>query len=496
FFGGIDFWTDDALAPLHPIREELSLLHGGMSRDSILLLASRMYLRVDSLERTAQLAPLARRIVARWKEVVGRIVGLSCGISQSFRLADPVLVPKQEVGASLLLQSTECDVADLTVRLDLPRAWSIGDGWSSTGSFGEQGQWSATVVVGDNPARTLPATSALYRPLRWEEGLYAHLSYTVDGYLVRSTVRAGYDIVSPHVLTAETERAWLAPSDAGSGAKLRYSVSNHLPHLTTGTMRVDVPVGWKGTNDRFAIREEDGSVSGSITVFPPGDVRPGEYIVTLSTDFASEAVSIRVFEVSVAPGIRVGIIGSYDTTLESAVKQLGLEYAVLGDQEVAEGDLSEYSTIIVDIRAYLVRDVLRTGAGRLLDYVHQGGNLIVMYQRTREWKPEYAPYPFMISRLRITNEDAPVSVLVPDHPLLRRPNEIGNEDWAGWTQERGLYFPAEVGSEYARLLSSRDPDEPELTTGYLVAKWGRGSYIYTSYVWYRQLRQNHPGAFR
>jgi hypothetical protein len=261
-------------------------------------------------------------------------------------------------------------------------------------------------------------------------------------------------------------------------------------------MRVDVPVGWKGTDTRFAIRDQDGSVSGSTTVLPSENVHPGEYAVTLSTDFASEQVAIKVFEVSVAPGIRVGIIGSYDTTLESAVKQLGVQYALLADQELVEGDLSRYSTIIVDIRAYLVRDVLRTETVRLLNYVHQGGNLIVMYQRTREWKPEYAPYPFMISRLRITDEDAPVSVLVPDHPLLRIPNEIGSDDWAGWTQERGLYFPAEVPGEYARLLSSRDPDEPELTTGYLVTKWGRGSYIYTSYVWYRQLRENHSGAFR
>jgi hypothetical protein len=93
-------------------------------------------------------------------------------------------------------------------------------------------------------------------------------------------------------------------------------------------------------------------------------------------------------------------------------------------------------------------------------------------------------------------EEAPVSILLPGHPILTSPNAIGPGDWQGWKQERGLYFPGDVPPQYQRLLACADPDEEPLTTGLLVAQVGTGAYIYTSYVWYRQLKEEHPGAFR
>ena len=143
-----------------------------------------------------------------------------------------------------------------------------------------------------------------------------------------------------------------------------------------------------------------------------------------------------------------------------------------------------------------VRDALRESNRRLLDYVRSGGNLVVMYQRQQEWKPEYAPYPFQISGRRVCVEEAPINVLDASHPLLNEPNRIGRSDWDGWIQERGLYFPSNVPENYRRLISSADPDEPQLDTGYLVTHDGRGSYIYTCYVWYRQLKEGNAGAFR
>jgi hypothetical protein len=120
----------------------------------------------------------------------------------------------------------------------------------------------------------------------------------------------------------------------------------------------------------------------------------------------------------------------------------------------------------------------------------------VMYQREAEWKPEYAPYPFQVSRRRVCDEEAPITVLSPAHPLMTSPNLIGDADWNGWKQERAVYFPSAVASEYERLLSSGDPDEPPTDTGYLVTFSGSGSYIYTTYVWYRELKEGNAGAFR
>ena len=355
---------------------------------------------------------------------------------------------------------------------------------------------STTLMVSSDARQTIPAPASLYGPDEWGRKLEARVSYSVKGYRLSSGVSAEFDIVASQVLKATPNRAWVAPAQAADGIEIAYSLSNHMPRSTEGMIRVSVPPGWKGEGERFAIPAEDQTLSGRIIVYPPVDVSSGNHVVELSTEHASESVRVRVFQVAVAPGLNIGIIKSYDTTLETAVSQLDCEFALLTDSDVARGDLSRFTTILVDIRAYLVRDSLRKHADRLLEYVREGGNLVVMYQRTIEWMPEFAPYPFQISRKRISDEGAEVEVLRPDHTLVTFPNLIGREDWDGWKQERGLYFPVEVSSEYTLLLSSRDPDEPKLRTGYLVAKWGRGSYIYSSYVWYRQLRENHIGAFR
>jgi hypothetical protein len=231
-------------------------------------------------------------------------------------------------------------------------------------------------------------------------------------------------------------------------------------------------------------------------VFPPADVAPGEHVIQLRTELASVPIGVSVVDAQVGRPITLGIIRSYDNTMEAAAATLGVHYSLLSDEEIASGGLSKYSTIVVDIRAYLVREALRTHNDRLLEYVRNGGNLIVMYQREQEWKPEYAPVPFRISRRRVCSRDAPITILEGSHPLMRMPNVITQRDWEGWIQERGLYFPSDVPREYVRLLSTADPDEAPLTTGYLELHHGKGSYIYTSLVWYRQLKEGNAGAYR
>jgi hypothetical protein len=224
-------------------------------------------------------------------------------------------------------------------------------------------------------------------------------------------------------------------------------------------------------------------------------VKPGEYTLRFKTEYAVQEVVAKGFDVHLSPGITLGVVKSYDNTLEQAAAELGVRYTLL-DASALQSDLSMYSTIVVDIRAYLVREDLKKESNRLLQYVQGGGNLIVMYQRPQEWRPEFAPFHLELSGQRVTDEVAPIEVLQADHPLMTRPNMISEDAWHGWKQERALYFPANVATEYTRLLSSHDPDESHLTTGYLVARYGKGSYIYTSYVWYRQLKEMNSGAYR
>ena len=119
-----------------------------------------------------------------------------------------------------------------------------------------------------------------------------------------------------------------------------------------------------------------------------------------------------------------------------------------------------------------------------------------MYHKTFDWNSDYAPYPISLSRNRVTREDAEVSVLVPEHPLLNEPNKIGPSDWDGWIQERGLYFPSTWHEAYTPLIATNDPGEDIPPGSYLVATHGKGNYVYTALGWYRQLRELHPGALR
>jgi hypothetical protein len=263
----------------------------------------------------------------------------------------------------------------------------------------------------------------------------------------------------------------------------------------TGKVSVQGPTGWIAGSPKYRIEKEDSSVQGKITVNPAKETKPGEYVLKFKTEYAVQEVIARVFDVVVERNTNVGIIKSNDNTLEGAVIELGVPYTLLDEKDL-EGNLAKYKTIVIDIRAYLVREDLKKQSSRLLQYVSDGGNLVVMYQRPQEWKPEYAPYPFEISGRRVTVEEAPIEVLRPNHPLLTQPNVITDNDWSGWKQERAVYFPVNVAKEYTQLLSSHDPDESPLTTGYLVASYGKGSYIYTSYVWYRQLKEMNQGAFR
>jgi len=224
----------------------------------------------------------------------------------------------------------------------------------------------------------------------------------------------------------------------------------------------------------------------------------------------SATVPGRVVDVSIPENLAVGVIQSYDDAMVRALRELGAKYVLLDSTALAEARFDGLHTIIVDIRAYLVRPDLRRYNDRLLDWVHRGGHLVVNYQKTFEWNPDasdpflkdktnppdLAPYPILLGRERVTREEAPIDLLVPDHALFNAPNVISPADWDGWVQERGLYFPIEYDSRYQELLATNDPGEEPLKSGILLARHGDGTYLYTPLVWYRQLKQHHPGAYR
>jgi hypothetical protein len=174
---------------------------------------------------------------------------------------------------------------------------------------------------------------------------------------------------------------------------------------------------------------------------------------------------------------------------------------LLTAEDLAGGDLAGFDAIVTGVRAYNVRSDLRANQRRLLDYVSNGGTLVVQYNvlgrgDSASSLSKIGPYPIQITHDRVTVEDAPVVFTNPGDPLLRTPNVISEADFNGWVQERGLYFASEWDPRYKTLFESHDPGEQPLAGGTLYTRYGKGVYIFTAYSWFRQLPAGVPGAFR
>lgn len=208
---------------------------------------------------------------------------------------------------------------------------------------------------------------------------------------------------------------------------------------------------------------------------------------------------VEVLDLKIPSGLKIGYIMGAGDRVSDTLEQLGMSVTALTAQDLAAGELGDYDCIIAGIRAYQVRGDLIEHNARLLDYVRDGGVFIVQYNTPDAWnRRQYAPFPAKVvdRSHRVTDENAPVTLLEPEHRVFRYPNPITQRDFAGWVQERGLYFIQERDGSFRALLASHDPGEPPLDGGLLVADHGKGQYVLTSYSWFRQLPAGVAGAIR
>ncbi len=197
----------------------------------------------------------------------------------------------------------------------------------------------------------------------------------------------------------------------------------------------------------------------------------------------------------------IGLVSTYDNTLEHTFREFGVKFQPIDSAMLASGNLNKFTTIVLDIRAYLYRHDLVRYNDRILNYIRDGGNVVCFYNRPPEWNGHpYAPYPIDITQQRVTEETQPVTVLEPENPLFHYPNKILPVDWNGWVQERNIYLPSGdttlTSSKYRRLLAMSDEDEHEPSTSLLWAKYGNGTYIYTSLALYRQVKDLNNGGVK
>ena len=197
-------------------------------------------------------------------------------------------------------------------------------------------------------------------------------------------------------------------------------------------------------------------------------------------------------------GHRIGYIEGAGDKVPAALEQMGYEVVMLKERDIAGGNLGQFDAIIAGVRAYDVHPWLVARHDVLMQYVNQGGNLIVQYNRDAlgQVKSTIGPYPFAVGNLRVTDETAKVDFLLPEHKVLNVPNKITDKDFDGWIQERGIYFAGQTDTAYQAVLSMKDPGESELKGSLIVANYGKGTFVYTGLVFFRELPAGVPGAYR
>ena len=310
---------------------------------------------------------------------------------------------------------------------------------------------------------------------------------------------------------------------AGAGkAAIQVNVRSNVEGRVHATLRLDVPQGWKTEPATIPVDlQHDGDVNNYSFHITPRDLRERAYQVTAQAEYNGKQYSegfkiitrpdldslyyyrpatqnVQAVDVRLPGHLKVGYIMGAGDEIPSVLASVGLNVSMITPQELASGDLNRYDTIIVGIRAYDVRTDVREQNRRLLDFVDRGGTLLVQYNQSVGIfnQGHYTPYPATLSNARVSVEEQPVEVLVPQNSLFSYPNKITNRDFDGWVQERGLYFMSEWDARFTPLLSSNDPGEAPQKGGLLLAHYGKGTYIYSGYAFFRQLPAGVPGAIR
>jgi LmbE family N-acetylglucosaminyl deacetylase len=370
-----------------------------------------------------------------------------------------------------------------------------------------------TVTVADDAALTNPLNEQ-FDPLGGNGDAFVRLTAEIDGHAavidvdledaLRVLPQASLEL-TPDAVVFNTQ-AEIAPVE----------MTAVVAGGTIADLDFDLPAGWT-----MSANGDTGIEAGTFDLTPPTDL--GTTRITIAPKLlGSEAYAINVFtyphigrsvvptEVAVPvqsveaiiPEGKIGYIGGGNDNVAVWLKRLGVDLKELTPADMEAGAYRDLDTLVVGIFSFGRRQDLVAALRGVHEWVNKGGHLVTLYHRPSDgWDSETVPLAYLkigtpSIRYRVTDAEAKVEVLVPDHPLLTYPNTIGEEDWAGWDKERGLYFATEWGEAYVPLLAMSDPGEEPLTGSLLSAEIGEGRHTHTSLVLHHQLDKLTPGAFR
>lgn len=320
--------------------------------------------------------------------------------------------------------------------------------------------------------------------------------------------------IRPEVSANVAEKVYVFADNQPRDVKvlLKSSLAN-----ASGEVSLEVPPGWRvePKSVPFALKNAFDEQTVGFRITAPAETAESVLKVRVKTANGTFSRGIRTMEYKHIPsqtvfppaeakllrvdvktkGTQIGYIAGAGDEVPAALQQIGYHVTLLTADELSR-DLNGYDAIVVGVRAYNTEERLKFFRSKLMDYVNAGGNLVVQYQVNRDLvTDEIGPYPLKIARDRITVEESSLFVK-PEHPLLNTPNKITAKDFEGWVQERGIYFAESWDPRYEAVIAGEDPGENAKSGGLLLARYGKGTFIYTGYAFFRQLPAGVPGAYR
>jgi len=333
--------------------------------------------------------------------------------------------------------------------------------------------------------------------------------------------------VVPQFSVAVEPGEHVVPVSDGREMTVKVTVTASSDGAPEGSLHLTVPTGWKSSPPELPVHlAKRATKQDFVFTLSPGELREDRAEIRATLDAAGQAYSegytlvtredlgaayyyqpaiqrVSIVDVKVPKDLKLGYIMGAGDDIPTVLEQLGMNVTMIPPDKLATEDLTKYQTIILGIRAYDTQKDVISNNKRLLDYVEAGGRLVVQYNTMGSFgvpidfnSGKYLPYPATLSHARVTVEEAPVKILEPSNEIFHYPNQITAKDFDGWVQERGLYFMSEWDSHFTPLLEAHDPGEAEQKGGLLLAHYGKGTYIYTGYAFFRQLPAGVPGAVR
>jgi LmbE family N-acetylglucosaminyl deacetylase len=327
-------------------------------------------------------------------------------------------------------------------------------------------------------------------------------------------------VVAPAISAAVAPRADIIPEDVKTFS-VTAVVHSNVKGPARGAIRLKLPEGWRSqpASAPFATAADGEDQSATFQVTPV-NLREQSYQITVIADndgrqyvegyevigyptlrpyYLYKAATYKTsgVDVKVAPGLRLGYVTGSGDDVPASLEHLGVKVSFLASADIASGDLSKYDAILLGVRTYAAREDLKTYNNRILDYVKNGGVVIVQYN-TPEFDHNFGPYPYTMTSNpeEVTDEASKVEILDPSNPVFQWPNKISEKDFSGWVEERGSKWMKSWDPQYEALLETHDEGQAPQKGGFLYAKYGKGLYIYNAYAFYRQLPEGVPGAYR